>query len=244
MSRPLLITIAALIFADPASMAAAQMSTPNSNQMSSNAPIEAQFERPDDHVIGAIDAPLLMVEYGSYACGHCARFESEVWPMIKTEFIDTGAVRFIFRPMLTPPAQIAGAGIIASECAAEDQYFTVSEALFAGQRRILSTMQAQGDVLAVYNDIVAPAGLTPEALLACLQDPAMNQQAGERAQQAIDDGVSGTPSFIIRGKILTLNRDGYFHWGEDVLLIDGEPMPQSLDQDSFRRIIEHFQAMP
>lgn len=242
--RHLIASVASLFLAGPVAVSAAQMSTPAPDQMSSSIPVAAQFEREDDHVIGAVDAPLLIVEYGSYACGHCARFESDVWPMIKSEFIDTGAVRFIFRPMLTPPAQIAGAGIIASECAAEDQYFTISEALFAGQRQILATMQVQGDVLAVYNTIVAPAGLTPEALLACLQDPEMNQLAGAMAERALEDGVSGTPSFVIRGKILTLNRDGYFHWGEDVLLINGEPVPQSLDQDSFRRIIEHFQEMP
>jgi protein-disulfide isomerase len=244
MLRRLLISVAALTLAVPASIAAAQMSTPNSGQMSSSAPVEAQFERPDDHAIGAVDAPLLMVEYGSFACGHCARFESEVWPMIKAEFVDTGEVRFIFRPMLTPPAQIAGAGIITSECVPEAVYFDMNHALFANQRRILDTMRAQGNVLSVYNEIGAAVGLGPEALLACLQDPALNQQAGAMAQQAIDDGISGTPSFVIRGKILELRRDGQYYWGDDVLVVDGEPVRDIMNQDSFRRIIEHFQNMP
>ena len=46
---------------------------------------------------GAEDAPLTIVEYASFTCGHCANFHANVYPQLKAEYIDTGKVRFVQR---------------------------------------------------------------------------------------------------------------------------------------------------
>ena len=68
--------------------------------------------RPTDRVLGAPDADLVIIEYASFACPHCASFQTDIWPMVRSEFVDTGLVRYSVRPMLTSPPQIAGAGVI------------------------------------------------------------------------------------------------------------------------------------
>lgn len=216
-----------------AGSALAQAATPN----------PAQAERPDDHVMGAEDAPLLIVEYASYACPHCAQFQQSAWPVVRSEFVETGQVRWIYRPMLTNPVQIAGAGMIMADCAAEERFFEVTDLLYAEQSAIFETAQSGGDVLGVYNRIGAAVGLTPEAFMACLRDPVMNEAVNQAAIQASEDGVGGTPSFIIDGHVLTIAHTAQGHawvWNDEPLIINGERVPGELSGDSFRRIVLHF----
>lgn len=144
----------------------------------------AQAEQPGDHVLGDPDAPLLIVEYASFSCPHCAHFQEAVWPMVKEEFIDTGRVRWVFRPILTNPVQLAAASTILAECAAEDRFFDAADLLFAEQENLFDAARSGGDVLGVYNRVAGAVGLTPEAFMACLQDPAMNQAVNDMAMQA------------------------------------------------------------
>lgn len=200
-------------------------------------------ERVDDHVTGAADAPVLMIEYASFACPHCAHFQRDVWPTIKTEFVDTGQVRYVIRPMLTNPAQIAALGIVMGECAAAERYFDVADLLFVEQENIFRTAQSGGDVAAVYFQIGAAVGLSQDRILTCVSDPQINERVTYYAEQAQHDGVRATPSFYIAGRLLTIAQyaDGnYFAWGGETLLIDGQRVPGRLDGDSFRRIILHF----
>ena len=203
----------------------------------------AQAERPGDNAIGAIDAGLVIVEYASYACPHCAHFQTDAWPTIRSEFVETGQVRYVFRPMLTSPPQIAAIGIVLAACAEDDRFFSATDLLFAEQSTIFETAQAQGNVGAVYERIGAAVGLSPEALSACYADPAMTELVNALAVQANQDGIAGTPSFIIGGKVMSLAmtpEGAIFNWGEAPLLINGDRVPAQLDGDTFRRIILHF----
>jgi protein-disulfide isomerase len=206
----------------------------------------AQAERPDDHAIGSTDAPLTIVEYASFACPHCAHYQIDAWPTVNAEFVETGLVRYIYRPMLTSPPQIAAIGMVLAECAADEEYFDAVDLLFTEQSNIFQTAQDGGDVIAIYDRIAAAVGVSPEQLSACFGDPAMNEMVNADAQQASADGISGTPTFIIGGKVLSTEPtvDGLiFTWGGAPLLIDGQRVPGQLDGDSFRRIILHFLEM-
>lgn len=203
----------------------------------------AQAERPGDHAIGDPDAPLLVVEYASFACPHCAHFQEEAWPTIREDFIETGQVRWIFRPMLTNPVALAGAGVIVAECAAEDRFFDAADLLFSEQPTLFETARSGGDVLAVYNRVGEAVGVSPEALMACFQDPAMNAAVNDAAMQASEDGIPGTPAFVIHDQVLMAvgGPEGtHFEYGDAPLMINGERVPGELDGDSFNRIILHF----
>ncbi len=52
---------------------------------------------PGDSVLGSAKAPVTVIEYASLTCPHCARFENDIFPRIKTELIDTGKIRYVFR---------------------------------------------------------------------------------------------------------------------------------------------------
>jgi protein-disulfide isomerase len=50
-----------------------------------------------DIAIGSADAPVTITEYSSMSCPHCAAFGQNVFPMLRSKYIDTGKVRFVFR---------------------------------------------------------------------------------------------------------------------------------------------------
>ena len=50
-----------------------------------------------DKVLGNADAPVTIVEYFSLGCPHCRNFHETILPKLKTEYIDTGKARLVFR---------------------------------------------------------------------------------------------------------------------------------------------------
>jgi len=72
--------------------------------------------------MGRPDAPVLVEEFASLTCSHCGRFANEVFPAFKARFIDTGKVRYVLRPLLTPPQNVAAAGFLLARCAGPAGY--------------------------------------------------------------------------------------------------------------------------
>lgn len=52
---------------------------------------------PGEIIFGDINAPVKIVEFGSYTCPHCGEFYNVVTPQIKKELIETGEAVFIYR---------------------------------------------------------------------------------------------------------------------------------------------------
>jgi protein-disulfide isomerase len=47
--------------------------------------------------MGNSSARAVLLEFGSYACGYCAEFHREAWPVIREEYVNTSKVRFLYR---------------------------------------------------------------------------------------------------------------------------------------------------
>src|SRR3981189_3411034 len=87
-----------------------------------------------DMGLGPANASVTITEYASMTCPHCAVFTETVFPKIKSEFIDSGKIRFVFREF---PLDIkAAAGSMLARCIAKDdagKYFAVIDMLFRQQ---------------------------------------------------------------------------------------------------------------
>ncbi|MBL8536070.1 MAG: DsbA family protein [Hyphomonadaceae bacterium] len=157
---------------------------------------------PDDMILGADNAPVTLIEYASSTCPHCAEFHEAVFEQLKTNYIDTGKVRYVFREYPTAPPAVAVAGFQLARCggATSEQYFTRLGELFRQQRAIFATGSMEG-VRQKFLEIGAAAGLSQEQVLECISDEA----GAERIQRIVDAGnrefnISGTPTIIINGR--------------------------------------------
>ena len=84
--------------------------------------------------LGPAKAPVTIIEYASMTCPHCAAFGENVFPMLRSKYIDTGKVRFVFREF---PLDIkAAAASMLARCIAKTdagKYFAVIDLLFKQQ---------------------------------------------------------------------------------------------------------------
>lgn len=51
----------------------------------------------DDRVLGAATVPVTIIEYGDFKCPFFARFFVETEPRLRSQYIDTGLVRLVWR---------------------------------------------------------------------------------------------------------------------------------------------------
>jgi protein-disulfide isomerase len=152
----------------------------------------------DDMTMGDPKAKVTMVEYASVACPHCGRWNSDVFPAFKTQYVDTGRVYYIAREALTGDPAIAAAGFLTARCAGKDKYFQVVDAIYHAQQQLEQSGQPHAILLA----IARSAGLTDARFEACITN--------EKAIEALDarwdrymkvDGIKATPTFVINGKV-------------------------------------------
>ncbi len=85
-----------------------------------------------DIAMGQEDAPVTLIEYASFTCGHCGTFHEENMPKLKAEYIDTGKVRFIQRDVYFDAVGL-WAGILA-RCGSDDKYYSVGDMIFDQQK--------------------------------------------------------------------------------------------------------------
>lgn len=157
----------------------------------------------DDMVLGAENAPVTLIEYASTTCPHCAEFHANVWPQLKTNYIDTGKLKFIFREFPTDPAAIAVAGFQLARCngASPEQYYARLGVLFEQQRAIFATGSMAG-VRDKFIEIGASAGLSQEQVMQCINDPAGAERIRRIGEGAAQFQVTGTPALILNGEYL------------------------------------------
>jgi len=155
---------------------------------------------PADHVMGNPAANVTLIEYGSVACPACAAFNEAAFPQIKAKYIDTGKVRYVFRPMLTGVPTIAVAGTRMAECAGKDDYFKVVDAVMRGQHEYYAWGESNIIAKPVLNRIAASFGMNEAAFNACAGDAAGIKRLGEAHQAALAAGVASTPTLFVNGK--------------------------------------------
>ena len=149
--------------------------------------------------LGDETAQIIIEEYASMSCGHCASFHNNYLDKIKKEFIDTGKAKLIFYDF--PLDRGAMIGSMITQCMNDKQFFPVLNRLFQKQ-----TEWTQSDnILESINTILNPLGLDKNRILSCLEENEENQNrwksllAGRK--YAIDiKGVEATPTFFVNEK--------------------------------------------
>jgi len=149
-----------------------------------------------DLVLGKADAPVTIIEYASMTCPHCATFHKTTYPALKTKYIDTGKVRFIFREF--PLDELAVAASMLARCAGGEKSLVLIDVLFASQDK-----WAVRDPLPVLLQIAKQAGFTQATFDACLKDQTLyNNLLAMRERGSKDYKVESTPTLYVNGKML------------------------------------------
>lgn len=148
---------------------------------------------------GNPDAPVTVIEYASFTCPHCASFHQGPFKQLKSEYIDTGKINFVYREVYFDRYGL-WASMIARCAGTPNAFFGMSDLIYKNQSEWVSA----GEPAAIVEElrkIGRLAGLDADSMEACLQDEDKARALVAWYQaNATEDGVDSTPSFVINGK--------------------------------------------
>lgn len=143
----------------------------------------------DSPVMGDPAAAVAIVEFSDFQCPYCRRYQTQIYPQIKSRYIDSGKLRYIYRDFPLGFHPEARSASVAAKCAARQGKFSeFKEALFLNQRQLNSEL---------YTELAATVGLDGARYQRCLQDTMLQQQVDGDLQYGKSIGVNGTPTFFI-----------------------------------------------
>jgi protein-disulfide isomerase len=150
-----------------------------------------------DIALGPADASVTITEYASMTCPHCAAFNEAVFPKIKSEYIDSGKIRYVFREF--PLDAKAAGGSMLARCIAKDdpgKFFAVIDMLFKQQNDWVMKNTTETLIR-----IGKQAGLSQQAVEDCLKDQALlNKIVADQKYASEVLKVDSTPTFFINGE--------------------------------------------
>ncbi len=147
-----------------------------------------------DYYMGNEYAPVLMIEYASLSCSHCANFHSNVLDDLIVSHVNTGKVKYIYRDFpLNQPALDASK---IAMCAPKESYFNFLKVLFKSQENWAFSPNYR-DIL---KNIAKIGGIDAAKFDACLADDEIEGDILQTKKDAIDIlGVKSTPTIFING---------------------------------------------
>jgi NhaA family Na+:H+ antiporter len=142
-----------------------------------------------DHVLGAADAPITLVEYGSYACPYC-RAANESIAAVRDRFGDR--MRYVFRQRPLASNDLARRAAELAERADPERFWKVHIALMTRSEAL-----TEDDLVAVARDLHFGH-----------QDAGADEETVRRAKALVEadeasaraSGVMVTPTFLIDGR--------------------------------------------
>ena len=160
--------------------------------------------------LGSPKAPLTMVEFSDFQCPYCKIFHDEIFPKLKSEFIDTGKLRFIHKDYPLPFHEQAQLAAESARCSVNNaSYWKAYSALYNSQNCI----ECKGPV-----SIVSEANTGNPTYKACVKNRTYLNKIKANIAEARLIGVNGTPGFVIGPTILNGHRgmiiEGFMPWPE------------------------------
>lgn len=136
---------------------------------------------------GATSAEIAIVEFTDFECPYCAKFNVELMPQLRSEFVDTGRVRVSFRHFPLAMHRQARLASLAANCAnGQGRFWEYQDLLFADQRRL-----GREDLV----EKAEQSGLKVPAFTTCLDSGDEAVARDEALGKTL--GVTGTPTFFV-----------------------------------------------
>lgn len=156
---------------------------------------------PTDHTEGNAKAKVTVIEYASPTCPVCANFMINYYPRLKSEYIDTGKIFFVYRTFLRL-ADDAMAEKLA-RCMPKEKYMEFTHTLYREQPRWdyeFGIPQPTG-VHAALVQLAQEAGMSATDAEACIASPKDEAAISKVGEDGVAKySVAATPTFVVNGQ--------------------------------------------
>lgn len=146
--------------------------------------------------LGSDDAPVTIVEFGDFQCPQCGRYAREIEPVLKREYVETGAVQLVWRDFPAFGEQSVKAAVAARAAGRQGHFWEYHDALYADQFPVNSGKLTDEYLISLAREL----GLDMTQFRQDLADSAAREavMADYRFGQQL--GVPGTPAFLINNQ--------------------------------------------
>jgi protein-disulfide isomerase len=167
-----------------------------------SAPAGAGYQAlPTDHTLGNPSAKVVVIEYASPTCPICANFMINLFPKLKSGYIDSGKIFYVYRTFLRGPDD--GSAEKLARCMPKDKYMAFNDSLFRNQAKwdYEFGIPSPDGVHAALVQLAQQAGMSSadaDRCLASTSDEAAINKVGEDAVAKY--AVNATPTFVVNGQ--------------------------------------------
>lgn len=152
----------------------------------------------DEHVLGNPKAKVTIVEFSDFQCPFCRSFWEGAYVQIKTQYIDTGKAKLVFKHFPLAFHSMAVPSALATECASEQgKFWEMHDKLFQEQAKL-------GENTVAYTNTnlkkwAAQLGLNAGQFNSCLDADKYGTRITSDQDYGTTVGVGGTPTFFVNG---------------------------------------------
>ncbi|MEW5987326.1 MAG: thioredoxin domain-containing protein [Chloroflexota bacterium] len=208
-TNPIVVATPAAVVTEPTAVAGlptAPAAASNSSQLAASiapaGPTPATIRPETLRTMGDPDAPVTIVEFSDYQCPFCLRHFQQTFPQLKTEYIDTGRVYYVFKDFpitsLHPVApRVHEAARCAGELGSTEVYWQVHDSFFNNQQQWADKPQPDLDNTLV--GLMADLDLPEADMRVCLESGRYTDAVNTDLAEGQALGVNGTPTFFVNG---------------------------------------------
>lgn len=151
--------------------------------------------------LGNPEAPVKVVNFSSFSCGHCETFSNSVEPILFKNYVETGEVFYRYVNLAFSNDEATQNAGKAAYCAAEqNQFFEFKSYLYS------ATREQNGFSTTNLTRIADIVGLETQRFETCLlTNETLQESLAEDLRFAQSVGVTGTPSFLVNDQLVFSN---------------------------------------
>lgn len=167
------------------------------DQTSAPAPSLERRQANDPLALGAVDAPVVMIEYSDYRCPFCGVYARKTQSELIKKYVDTGQLRIEWRDLpVLGEASVNGA--VAARAAAEQGLFwEYNDAIYAGAPERGKAELSESELLAFAKQV----GMTDMAKFSAdMKSPELMSLVQADLAEGTRLGLNSTPTFVINNQ--------------------------------------------
>ncbi len=147
-------------------------------------------------MLGNIDAPLTLVEFGDYQCSYCKRHFDQTHDLIMKNYVATSKVKILFKDMIVTPGEDSVNAAHAAHCAKDQGMFWKYHYMLYNNWEGESTGWVTDDNL---NKFAKNIDLDMNKFSKCMSENKWMKLISASENDAKIMGITGTPSFFLIG---------------------------------------------
>lgn len=161
------------------------------------APMLERRSPQDPTAMGAVDAPVVMIEYSDYRCPFCGVYARKTQPHIVQKYVDTGQLRIEWRDLPVLGEASVQAAVAARAAGEQGLFWEFNEALYAAAPEKGKAKLSEPE-LKKFAQVVGVPDLAK--FQADLKSPELLALVRADLAEGTSLGINSTPTFVINNR--------------------------------------------